>query len=180
MWCTRYSLYLIHVSHQRFAAVPVFLCIGMGKLRKSSSDTSYLLDLRARGAALALPHLCMAPAQGPACWGVYAAQLGQEIGADVLGCRLMRYKILGESRHNVSPQRLWGFECSLQALDTGVLYILRLYRGQRSSHMCKITENLHRPQSLLLWLVPERLLASSDFSSCLFVLGFLGHWRDQN
>lgn len=101
-------------------------------------------------------HICMAPTQGPACWGVYAAQLGQEIGADLLGCRSLRCRTLGESRHDISSQWLWWLECIFLAPDTGILYILRLYRVQRGSHTCKITENLHRPQSLLLWLVPER------------------------
>lgn len=106
-------------------------------------------------------HTCMAPTQDPACWGVYAAQLGQQIGADVLGCRSVRSRTLGESRQNIWSQWLWGFECSLLAPDTGVLYMLRLCRVQRCSHMCKIKENLCRPQSLLLWLLAERLNTES-------------------
>lgn len=137
------------------------LCVGMGKLRMKSGGSSIPEDPKGS-------HVCMAPTQDTACWVMYAVELcrkpRQQVGADVLGCRWMRYWTLicmsqGKIFHPWHTGDLNAAFCHLRLVSYISSGCIESKEG--ASHTCKIMHNICRPQSLLLCLIPGRLNTQS-------------------
>lgn len=162
------------------------LCIGMGKLRKKSGGTSCLLEPRGRGVTAQTAYL-HGTNPGPSLLSyVCSTTLPKTTLRSWSRCPGMHMNEvldsdLRESRQNFSSQAHWGLECSLLVSETGILYILRLYRVQGGyfPHVQNYAQHMQAPKSSALPDTREaqysELLASSDCCLWLFVLGFLEH-----
>lgn len=153
------------------------LCIRMGKLRKKSGGTSCVLEPRGRAVTAQTAHL-HGTNPGPSLLSyVCSTTLPKTTSRSWSRCPGMQMNEVLDSKI-FHPRHTGDLHAAFLASETGILYILRLYRVQGGffPHVQNYAQHMQAPKSSALSDTREaqysELLASSDSCSCLFVLGF--------
>lgn len=153
----------------------------MGKLRKCSAGTSYLLKPRARSVAAQAAHLHGTNSE-PSLLRCVCSTTWTRNWNRCPGMQIREMWDSGWLKAQYIIPVTW-----MQPSGTWHWYPLhpQIVQGAKKfPYVQNYRELIQTPKSSALTGTREAqysgLLASSDFGSCLFVLRFLAHWRDQN